>query len=189
MVISHERSGDRWRRVLCSRCRLARAHILALDNLDKSSAVYNLGCGGTGYSVKEVIDIAREVTGKEIPVKVGPRRPGDPAVLVASSEKIKKEVGWLPQFQELRLIVESAWSFIQPQEKDDTVSKEELNLSATEPGQYEVNCEGRLLFDGQLTAWEMHDLLDTGRMATPNLTAVLLDGSTAEGDNVREQNL
>lgn len=62
------------------------------------------------------------------------------------------------------------------------------NLSATEPGQYEVNSEGRLLFDGQLTAWEMHDLLDTGRMATPNLTAVLLDGSTAEGDNVRERN-
>lgn len=89
-----------------------RGHTSWLDNLDKSSAVYNLGCGGTGYSVK----------------KVGPRRPGDPAVLVASSEKIKKEVGWLPQFQELRLIVESAWSFIQPQEKDDTVSKEELSI-------------------------------------------------------------
>lgn len=78
---------------------LARAHILALDNLDKSSAVYNLGCGGTGYSVKEVIDIAREVTGKEIPVKVGPRRPGDPAVLVASSEKIRRKWVGCPSFR------------------------------------------------------------------------------------------
>nr|ALS90165.1 galE: UDP-glucose [uncultured bacterium] len=92
---------------------LARAHILALDILDKGSATYNLGCGGSGYSVKEVIDIAREVAGHEIPVKVAPRRPGDPAVLVASSDKIKRELGWSPRFQELRTIIESAWSLIQ----------------------------------------------------------------------------
>lgn len=92
---------------------LARAHILALDILSERSAIYNLGCGGNGYSVKEVIDIAREVTGKDIPIKVGPRRPGDPAVLVASSERIQKELGWLPRYQELRLIIESAWTLVQ----------------------------------------------------------------------------
>lgn len=91
---------------------LARAHILALDILSERSAIYNLGCGGNGYSVKEVIDIAREITSKDIPVKVGPRRSGDPAVLVASSERIKKELGWLPQYQELRLIIESAWTLV-----------------------------------------------------------------------------
>jgi UDP-glucose 4-epimerase len=95
---------------------LARAHILALNILNERSATYNLGCGGNGYSVKEVIDIARAVTGKDIPVKVGPRRPGDPAVLVASSERIRNELGWLPQFQDLRLIIESAWSLIQTQQ-------------------------------------------------------------------------
>ncbi len=80
---------------------LARAHILALDVLSERSAIYNLGCGGDGYSVREVIETARRVTGKEIPVRVGPRRPGDPAVLIASSDKIKSELGWQPQFQDL----------------------------------------------------------------------------------------
>ena len=98
---------------------LARAHILALDILDKESATYNLGCGGSGYSVKEVIDIAREVTGHEIPIKVAPRRPGDPATLVASSDKIKRELGWTPQFQELRTIIESAWSLIESSTKPE----------------------------------------------------------------------
>ena len=88
---------------------LARAHILALDVLTDRSAIYNLGCGGNGYSVREVIDTARRVTGKEIPVRVGPRRAGDPAVLIASSDKIKSELGWQPKFQDLELIVESAW--------------------------------------------------------------------------------
>jgi UDP-glucose 4-epimerase len=95
---------------------LARAHILALRTVNQG-AVYNLGCGGSGYSVKEVIDLAREVTGKEIPVKVVPRRPGDPAVLVASSKRIKEELGWSPEFQELRLIIESAWSLMQIEER------------------------------------------------------------------------
>jgi UDP-glucose 4-epimerase len=92
---------------------LARAHILALDVLDEPSAIYNLGCGGDGYSVRDVIDTARRVTGKEIPVRVGPRRPGDPAVLIASSDKIKSELGWQPQFQDLGLIIESAWRWMQ----------------------------------------------------------------------------
>ena len=92
---------------------LARAHILALSILDERSAIYNLGCGGEGYTVREVIDVARTVTGREIPVKTAPRRAGDPALLVASSEKIKSELGWQPEFQDLRLIVESAWRWME----------------------------------------------------------------------------
>lgn len=92
---------------------LARAHILALQILGGRSAIYNLGCGGEGYSVREVIDMANEVTGRAIPTKICPRRPGDPAVLIASSEKIKRDLGWVPQFQELRRIVESAWQWSQ----------------------------------------------------------------------------
>ena len=92
---------------------LARAHILALDVLEDRSAIYNLGCGGDGYSVRDVIETARRVTGKDIPVRVGPRRPGDPAVLIASSDRIKRELGWAPQFQDLELIVQSAWNWMQ----------------------------------------------------------------------------
>jgi UDP-glucose 4-epimerase len=91
---------------------LARAHILALDVLNERSAIYNLGCGGDGYSVREVADTARRVTGKDIPVRMGPRRPGDPAVLIASSDKIKSELGWQPQFQDLGVIIESAWRWM-----------------------------------------------------------------------------
>lgn len=91
---------------------LARAHILALDVLAKRSAIYNLGCGGDGYSVRAVIETARRITGREIPVRMGPRRAGDPAVLIASSDKIKRELGWRPQFQDLGLIIESAWRWI-----------------------------------------------------------------------------
>jgi UDP-glucose 4-epimerase len=92
---------------------LARAHILALDVLGERSAIYNLGCGGDGYSVRDVIDTAQRVTGKDIPVCMGPRRPGDPAVLIASSDKIKSELGWQPQFQDLGVIIESAWRWMQ----------------------------------------------------------------------------
>jgi UDP-glucose 4-epimerase len=92
---------------------LARAHILALQALSRGSAIYNLGCGGAGYSVREVIETVREVTGKEIPVQVGPRRAGDPPTLIASSDKIKSELGWMPQYQDLRVIVESAWRWAQ----------------------------------------------------------------------------
>lgn len=91
---------------------LARAHVLALKVLDQGSRIYNLGCGGNGYTVREVIDATREVTGKEVPVRVGPRRAGDPAVLIASSEKIKRELGWAPEFQDLRIIIESAWLWL-----------------------------------------------------------------------------
>jgi UDP-glucose 4-epimerase len=96
---------------------LARAHILALGALDHGSRIYNLGCGGVGYSVNEVLAVAREVTGKGIRATVGARRAGDPSVLIASSEKIKRELGWKPQFQDLRIIVESAWRWMQAHSK------------------------------------------------------------------------
>ena len=92
---------------------LARAHILALGVLNEGSRIYNLGCGGNGYSVRQVIDMGREVTGKDIPTKIGPRRGGDPSVLIASSERIKRELGWKPQYQDLRLIIDSAWRWMQ----------------------------------------------------------------------------
>jgi UDP-glucose 4-epimerase len=92
---------------------LARAHIQALEALNEGSRIYNLGCGGAGYSVREVIDTAQRVTGKEIPTRFGPRRPGDPAILVASSDRIKTELGWQPQYQDLGLIIESAWRWMQ----------------------------------------------------------------------------
>ena len=89
---------------------LAQAHILALHALDQGSRTYNLG-NGQGLTVKEVIETAREVTGHPIPAKVGPRRPGDPATLIASSEKIRRELGWKPRYPELRTIVETAWNW------------------------------------------------------------------------------
>jgi UDP-glucose 4-epimerase len=92
---------------------LARAHILALNILEERSSIYNLGCGGDGYTVREVIDTARSVTGRPIPVRTGARRPGDPAVLIASSDKIRRELGWQPSMQDLRVIIESAWNWLQ----------------------------------------------------------------------------
>jgi UDP-glucose 4-epimerase len=93
---------------------LAEAHLLALNALSdaKSPLVYNIG-NGQGFSVLEVIESVRRVTGKSIAVEECARRPGDPAVLVASSEKIKAELGWKPQFAELDRIVESAWEWHQ----------------------------------------------------------------------------
>jgi UDP-glucose 4-epimerase len=85
---------------------LARAHILALGAA--ASGFYNLGTGG-GSSVREVIAACRKITGRKIETIEKPRRPGDPPRLIASSEKIKKELGWQPQFQSLDAIVESAW--------------------------------------------------------------------------------
>lgn len=92
---------------------LARAHVLALDKLEERSATYNLGCGGEGYTVREVIECARTVTGKDISMKIGPRRPGDPAVLIASPKLINQELGWRPKFQNLESMVGSAWSWLQ----------------------------------------------------------------------------
>ena len=91
---------------------LAQAHILALQALDQGSRVYNLG-SGQGFTVKEIIETAREITGHPIPAEVGPRRPGDPAVLVASSEKIRRELAWEPKYSNLRDIIGSAWKWHQ----------------------------------------------------------------------------
>lgn len=91
---------------------LARAHILALGILHERSAIYNLGCGGEGYSVREVIETAKEVTGSDIPVQTGPRRPGDPAVLIAHSARIKSELNWQPSMQDLKVIIQSAWAWM-----------------------------------------------------------------------------
>ena len=95
---------------------LAQAHILALGALDEGSRVYNLG-NGQGFSVMEVIETAREVTGAPIPHVMGERRPGDPAVLTADSRKIRAELGWTSRFPELRAIVESAWKWHQAHPK------------------------------------------------------------------------
>ncbi|HKO62677.1 MAG TPA: UDP-glucose 4-epimerase GalE [Pyrinomonadaceae bacterium] len=92
---------------------LARAHILALGVVDQGSRIYNLGCGGDGYSVNQVLETARAVTGKPISARIGPRRAGDPAVLIAASDRIKKELGWNPGLQDLRVIIETAWRWLQ----------------------------------------------------------------------------
>jgi UDP-glucose 4-epimerase len=91
---------------------LARAHILALEKLELggTSGIYNLG-NGNGYSVREVIETVREVTGMKVDTIEAPRRPGDPARLVAGSEKIKRDLGWIPQYPELETIVETAWQW------------------------------------------------------------------------------
>ena len=91
---------------------LAQAHILALDYLMNGGEnnVFNLG-NGVGFSVNEVIEVARAVTGHPIPAEVTPRRAGDPAQLIASSEKAKSVLGWKPQYDDLNTIVSSAWNW------------------------------------------------------------------------------
>jgi len=92
---------------------LARAHLLALEKMkagDARSQAYNLG-NGDGYSVKEVLDTARRVTGQRIPARIGPPRPGDPAQLIGSGELARRELGWEPQYPDLTSIVETAWNW------------------------------------------------------------------------------
>ena len=90
---------------------LVSAHLLALDGLrERDQMIYNLG-SGNGYSVREVIETAREITAHRIPAVENPRRPGDSAILVASSEKIKRELGWKPQHDNLHEIITSAWAW------------------------------------------------------------------------------
>jgi UDP-glucose 4-epimerase len=90
---------------------LAQAHILALEALDRlGSRTYNLG-NGNGFTNLEVVETARKVTGHPIPYEFGPRRPGDPAILIASSEKIRNELGWSPRFPHLEQIIGSAWEW------------------------------------------------------------------------------
>ena len=95
---------------------LAEAHLLAFERLGRDAQperlIYNLG-SGHGFSVRQVIEVARQVTGKNITVKESPRRAGDPATLVASSQRIREELGWTPKFSELAVIIESAWRWRQ----------------------------------------------------------------------------
>ncbi len=86
---------------------LATAHLLALDALETRSVTYNLG-NGQGHSVMEVIRAVEAVSGRRVPVRIAPRRPGDPARLVASSEKLRRETGWSPQYPDLHTIVRHA---------------------------------------------------------------------------------
>lgn len=89
---------------------LARAHILALRALAQGSRTYNLG-NGRGFTVKEVIETCRRVTRHPIPAVIGERRPGDPPVLIASSDKIRGDLGWVPRYPELQTIVAHAWQW------------------------------------------------------------------------------
>jgi UDP-glucose 4-epimerase len=92
---------------------LALAHVLALERLDDlQERIFNLG-NGQGFSVLEVIEAAGQVSGREIPFRCGERRPGDPAVLVASSSRARKVLGWEPQYPELKEIIASAWHWHQ----------------------------------------------------------------------------
>jgi UDP-glucose 4-epimerase len=90
---------------------LAQAHILAMGALDRiGSCKYNLG-NGSGFTVMEVIETCRQVTGHPIPHVVGPRRPGDPAILIASAEAIRRELDWQPRYSDLKSIITSAWEW------------------------------------------------------------------------------
>jgi len=92
---------------------LCAAHVTAMNALRPGEArFYNLGIG-KGYSVKEVIESGRRVTGREIPVEYGPRRPGDPAVLFAGAEKIRAELGWSANYTEIDDVVATAWNWFE----------------------------------------------------------------------------
>jgi UDP-glucose 4-epimerase len=91
---------------------LANAHILALGATEKGSEIYNLGYGN-GYSVAEIVEMARQVTGRWISTEAAPRRAGDPPVLIANPDKIMRDLGWSPRHSELDRIIESAWRWHQ----------------------------------------------------------------------------
>jgi UDP-glucose 4-epimerase len=91
---------------------IARAHILALNRLEElSGRAYNLGSSG-GYSVMDVIEVARRVTRVDIPVEICPRRAGDPVAIIASSSRAKAELGWKPEFTGIEAIIDSAWRWM-----------------------------------------------------------------------------
>ncbi|HEX2950785.1 MAG TPA: UDP-glucose 4-epimerase GalE [Armatimonadota bacterium] len=93
---------------------LASSHLLALERLNNggASGIYNLG-NGQGFSVKEIIDVCREVTGHPIPLEIAERRAGDPAMLIASSDRAREVLGWKPQYTNVRDIVATAWKWHQ----------------------------------------------------------------------------
>jgi UDP-glucose 4-epimerase len=88
---------------------LARAHVLALEHLRKGGDSLTLNCGyGQGYSVLQVIDVVKRVSGNDFEVRLSPRRPGDPAALIAGADRIRELLGWQPRYQNLEIIVEQA---------------------------------------------------------------------------------
>jgi UDP-glucose 4-epimerase len=92
---------------------LAEAHLLAMAELrkgKKAASVYNIG-NNNGFSVLEIIEVAEQITGNRIPFTIGKRRPGDPPILIAASNKIRKELSWEPRFREVGDIIESAWKW------------------------------------------------------------------------------
>jgi UDP-glucose 4-epimerase len=93
---------------------LADAHVLALDYLAKGndSNQFNLG-SANGFSVKQMVEAARQATGKEIPAEIGPRRAGDPDSLVASSAKAREVLGWEPKYDDVKEIIRTAWNWLQ----------------------------------------------------------------------------
>ena len=116
---------------------LARAHVMALDALAAMSgalhtATFNLGCGH-GYSVREVVDAAQRVTGKFINVEVRPRRAGDPPVLVASSDRIRRQLGWSPRYESLDDIVGSAWEWMKARPSPDATAGKPTAARYSEP--------------------------------------------------------
>lgn len=92
---------------------LAEAHLRLLPHLDRGSATYNLGCGGDGYTVREVIDAVEKVSGRPVRTREADRRPGDPPILVASSDQIRRDLDWTPSRQDLGEIIRSAWQWMQ----------------------------------------------------------------------------
>lgn len=100
---------------------LAQAHVLGLKYLENAgdSDVFNLG-NGLGFSVREVIEAARQATGREIPVIERDRRPGDPPILVGSSEKAQRTLGWQPQYADLNSILAHAWQWHQQRHAQPT---------------------------------------------------------------------
>ena len=90
---------------------IAEAHALAVERISEiAGRAYNVG-NSRGFSVREVVDTVRSVTGRDIPIRVAPRRAGDPAVLVASSERIRRELGWSPRYSDLKSIIRTAWTW------------------------------------------------------------------------------
>jgi UDP-glucose 4-epimerase len=94
---------------------LAQAHILALEYLMAGGASQQFNVGtGTGHTVMQIIRAVEEVTGKQVPHIIGPRRPGDPPSLVAASDKLRSTLGWQPKYTDIRTIVQHAWNFAKP---------------------------------------------------------------------------
>ncbi len=113
---------------------LAKAHILALKALTggSQSKTYNMG-NGNGYSVKEIIDAARKITGEKIKSRISKRREGDPSRLVASSEKIRKELGWEPEYEKLETIIKTAWNW--HKNHTEGFSKEKFSIFSSIAGE------------------------------------------------------